>query len=104
MDDYTELKSDLEEHCGRLGVLAVNAIEAQAPELERLRARVAELERVLSLALASLEESLDTVTHEYQTDWRHGMPTRAGQLAAMKQSLDAHHAAIAAARITLETP
>ncbi len=44
MDDYTELKSDLEEHCGRLGVLAVNAIEAQAAELERLRARVGELE------------------------------------------------------------
>ncbi len=41
MNDYTELKSDLEEHCGRLGVLAVNALEAQAAELERLTAALA---------------------------------------------------------------
>ncbi len=38
MNDYTELKSDLEEHCGRLGVLAVNAIEAQAAKIAALRA------------------------------------------------------------------
>ncbi len=52
MIDYTELKSDLEEHCGRLGVLAVNAIEAQSAELERLRARVVELEGALHIVKA----------------------------------------------------
>ncbi len=36
MNDYTELKSDLEEHCGRLGVLAVNALEAQATRIRLL--------------------------------------------------------------------
>ncbi len=51
MDDYTELKSDLEEHCGRLGVLAVNAIEEQAAEIDRLQARVAALETALQTAI-----------------------------------------------------
>jgi hypothetical protein len=52
-------------------------------------------------ALEALTESVDLVQHAYDSDWRHGMPTRAAQLAAMKDGLDAHHAAIEALRAAL---
>jgi hypothetical protein len=56
---------------------------------------------LLGVALEALEESVDMVRNEYAEDWRHGMPTRAAQLAAMKNSLDKHVAAIAAIRTHL---
>jgi hypothetical protein len=53
---------------------------------------------LIQQALDALEESVDTVRHEYETDWRHKMPTRKAQLAGMKAGLDAHIAAIASLR------
>jgi phage shock protein A len=57
---------------------------------------------LLRQALDALEESVDVVRHEYEADWRHGMPTREGQLANMRDSLDAHEAAIAAIHARLD--
>ena len=51
---------------------------------------------LMQQALDALEESVDTVRNEYETDWRHKMPTRKAQLEGMKAGLDAHDAAIAA--------
>lgn len=44
---------------------------------------------LMQRALDALAESLGTVEHEYVFDWRHGMPTREAQLAAMKAENDA---------------
>lgn len=53
---------------------------------------------LLRLALELLEDSIDTVRHEYESDWRHGLPTRAKQIAGMKEEVDKHEAAIAILR------
>jgi hypothetical protein len=53
-------------------------------------------------ALEALENSVDTVQHEYDTDWRHGLPTRKAQLDGMKVLLERHQAAITALRTAIE--
>lgn len=53
---------------------------------------------IMQQALDALENSVDTVQHEYDADWRHGIPTRKAQLDGMKECLDAHIAAITALR------
>jgi hypothetical protein len=63
-----------------------------------------DLRTAAAAALEALTESVDLVQHAYDSDWRHGMPTRAAQLAAMKDGLDAHHAAIEALRAALDAP
>ena len=55
-------------------------------------------------ALKSLTESIDLVRNTYNEDWRHGMPTRAAQLAADKQALDEHADAIEALTAALAQP
>ena len=57
---------------------------------------------VMQQALVALENSVDLVRHEYNTDWRHGLPTRKAQLDGMKEGLDAHEATITALRTALE--
>ena len=54
--------------------------------------------QLLQQALDALKNSVDTVQHEYDADWRHGLPTRKAQLDGMKECLDAHIAAIASLR------
>lgn len=56
---------------------------------------------VLRLALYALMESVDLVQHDYNTDWRHGIPTRAGQLKASLYALNAHKDAIERIRALL---
>jgi len=53
-------------------------------------------------ALEALENSVDTVQHEYDTDWRHGMPTRKAQLDGMRVLLEQHQAAITSLRTAIE--
>ena len=48
--------------------------------------------------LAALEESVDLVEHTYLNDWRHGIPTRAKQLAGMREGVELHKEAIAIMR------
>lgn len=50
----------------------------------------------MRMARDALLESADLVRQDYESDWRHGMPTRAGQLAAKKATVDEHDKAIAA--------
>ncbi len=52
------------------------------------------LTTVLQSALRALEESVDLVQSEYDTNWRQGMPTRKGQLDAMLLELANHKDAI----------
>ena len=52
-------------------------------------------------ALEALEESIDTVRNEYESDWRHGVPTREKQLSAMRELVEKHEAAITALRTAL---
>jgi hypothetical protein len=52
-------------------------------------------------ALEALEESIDTVRNEYESDWRHGVPTREKQLSAMRELVEKHEAAITALRAAL---
>ena len=59
---------------------------------------------LLRQALDALEESVDLVQHDYDTDWRHGMPTRKLQLDAALTALTAHRAAIDAIREHLAWP
>ena len=59
-------------------------------------------EALLRQALEALENSIDTVRNEYETDWRHGYPTREAQLAGMKEMLDQHEAAITAIKEALK--
>ena len=61
-------------------------------------------DEALKLALEALEDSVDTIRREYETDWRHGLPTRKAQLDGMKQALDNHEAAITAIREALAQP
>lgn len=56
----------------------------------------------LAAALDALTESVDLVQHDYDSDWRHGMPTRKAQLDASLLALNQHKAAIAALRAALE--
>jgi len=58
----------------------------------------------LKLALEALEESIDTVRHAYEADWRHGYPTRKAQLASMKQGVEDHEQAITAVKAALAQP
>jgi hypothetical protein len=55
-------------------------------------------------ALEALENCLDIVQHEYENDWRHGLPTREKQLAAMRDMVQQHEAAITALRTALAEP
>ena len=58
----------------------------------------------LKLALEALEESIDTVRHNYEADWRHGYPTRKAQLNSMKQGVEDHEHAITAIKAALAQP
>ena len=49
---------------------------------------------VLQSAMRALEESVDLVQSEYDTNWRQGVPTRKGQLDAMLLELVNHKDAI----------
>ena len=60
--------------------------------------------QLLQQALEALEESVDLVQHDYDADWRHGMPTRKAQLDASLNALTTHRAAIAALREALNAP
>lgn len=51
-------------------------------------------ESELRIVLEALEDSIEDVRQLYETDWRHGLPTRKNQLDRMKASLDNHEAAI----------
>lgn len=53
-------------------------------------------------ALNALEESVDLVQNAYDTDWRHGIPTRKAQLDYEKELLDAHKDAITNLRAAIE--
>lgn len=52
----------------------------------------------LRLALEALENSVDLVQAECQDNWRHGMPTRASQLAGLQKLAEDHVTAITALR------
>ena len=58
---------------------------------------------LLRQALEALEWSVDTVQAEYDSDWRHGIPTRKAALDRMLEALNAHKSSITAIRTTLET-
>jgi len=49
---------------------------------------------VLQSSLRALEESVDLVQSEYDTNWRQGMPTRKKQLDTMLAELNNHKDAI----------
>lgn len=59
------------------------------------------LKQAAQAALEALIESVDLVQNDYDSDWRHGMPTRASQLAASLGALNAHKKAIEALRTAL---
>jgi hypothetical protein len=50
------------------------------------------------------EESVDMVRNAYETDWRHGIPTRKAQLDGLKHNVELHEQAITALRQALEQP
>ena len=50
---------------------------------------------LLEAALDALMESRDTVWHEYESDWRHGLPTRKAQLDVMREIAENHDHVIA---------
>ncbi len=62
------------------------------------------LRQAAQQALEALEESIDTVRNEYESDWRHGVPTREKQLSAMRELVEKHEAAINALRTALAEP
>ena len=62
------------------------------------------MRQALELALEALEDSIDTVRHQYETDWRHGMPTRLVQLERMKIGVEGHERAITAIKEALAQP
>ena len=49
---------------------------------------------VLKQALEALENSIDMVRCDYETNWRHGLPTRKAQLDGMKEMLEQHEKSI----------
>jgi len=49
---------------------------------------------LMQRALRALEESLDAIRLEYASDWRHGIPSRKGQVDNMRALLDEHEAVI----------
>lgn len=59
---------------------------------------------VMCQALEALENSVDLVANDYHDDWRHGIPSRAAQLAGLKAQVEAHKAAIVALRAALGIP
>ncbi len=63
-----------------------------------------ELRKAAQQALEALTESVDAVRNEYVSDWRHGIPSREGQLAAMSDGVDKHEAAIRDLRAALAAP
>ena len=62
------------------------------------------MKEALKLALEALENSIDIVRNEYETDWRHGLPTRLAQLASMKAEIEAHEQAITECKEALAQP
>ena len=79
-------------------------LEAAKESLREHMARIKELEAALKQALEALEESIDTVRHNYEADWRHGYPTRKAQLNSMKQGVEDHEHAITAIKAALAQP
>jgi hypothetical protein len=59
-------------------------------------------EALLRQALDCLVESVDLVRHDYEGNWRHGVPTRERQLAGMNEQLDQHEATITAIKERLD--
>ena len=59
---------------------------------------------IMQQALDALINSRDTVWNVYQTDWRHGLPTRLSQMFAMEKECKDHDAAIAALEAELVKP
>lgn len=59
---------------------------------------------IMQEALDALINSRDTVWNVYQTDWRHGLPTRLSQMFAMEKECKDHDAAIAAIEAELAKP
>ena len=62
------------------------------------------MRELLQQALDALINSRDTVWNVYQTDWRHGLPTRLSQMFAMEKECKDHDAAIAALEAELAKP
>ena len=62
------------------------------------------MRELLQQALDALINSRDTVWNVYQTDWRHGLPTRLSQMFAMEKECKDHDAAIAALEAELAQP
>lgn len=65
---------------------------------------MSKLRKAAEAALEALIESVGLVEAEYASNWRHGMPTRAAQLATELDSLNAHKQAIDALRAALAAP
>lgn len=59
-------------------------------------------ESTLRQALEALEDSVNLVQNEFDTDWRHGVPTRKSQLAYMEEMLQKHKDSIPALRAAIE--
>ncbi len=59
-------------------------------------------DELLVQALEALEESVDLVRHDYECNWRHGVPSREQQLAGLKAQLDQHETTVDAIRAHLE--
>jgi hypothetical protein len=72
------------------------------PQPDHRDAEIARLKEAVKVAVEALAESVDLVRYDYEEDWRHGMPTRAAQLAAKKSALDAHQAAITTLKGVIE--
>jgi hypothetical protein len=82
------------EACRQLAAEALRDLCQKSPAMTDLRTAAKQ-------ALEALENSIDLKRHEFDTDWRKDLPTRAAQRAGMKAELDAHDAAIAALRAAL---
>lgn len=79
------------------------AQSSQAAEIEALKADIATKYDVIRAMLAALEESVDMVAENYNTDWRHGVPTRQAQLDGKYELLEAHRAAIEQGKAAMQT-
>lgn len=62
------------------------------------------MRELLQQALDALINSRDTVWEVYQSDWRHGLPTRLNQMFAMEKECKDHDKAIAALEEELAKP
>ena len=59
---------------------------------------------LLKRAFNALENSLDAVQQEYDTDWRHGLPSRKRSMDGMLELLNEHKAVIELLREELKKP